>query len=122
MKFYICEHCGNLVTMVKSSGVPLVCCGERMKELIPGTVDASKEKHVPVYSVDGTAVAVNVGSAAHPMQDVHYIEWIAVETERGIQLKRLKPNEAPAAVFALADGEEVQAVYAYCNLHGLWKA
>lgn len=122
MKFYICEHCGNLVTMVKSSGVPLVCCGERMKELVPGTVDASKEKHVPVYSVDGTAVAVNVGSAAHPMQDVHYIEWIAVETERGIQLKRLKPNEAPAAVFALADGEEVQAVYAYCNLHGLWKA
>lgn len=122
MKFYICEHCGNLVTMVKSSGVPLVCCGERMKELVLGTVDASKEKHVPVYSVDGTAVAVNVGSAAHPMQDVHYIEWIAVETERGIQLKRLKPNEAPAAVFTLADGEEVQAVYAYCNLHGLWKA
>lgn len=122
MKFYVCEHCGNLVTMVKNSGVPLICCGEKMKELIPGTVDASKEKHVPVYRVDGGGVTVNVGSVGHPMQDEHYIEWIAIETERGAQLKRLKPNEAPAATFALAEGDEVQAVYAYCNLHGLWKA
>ena len=80
MKFYICEICGNSVGMIKESGVPVMCCGQKMKELIPGTSDGAAEKHVPVFSVDGNKVTVTVGSVDHPMLDEHYIEWIAVET------------------------------------------
>ena len=121
-KFYICEHCGNIIAMVKSSGVPVVCCGEKMKEIIPGTTDASVEKHVPVYTVREGAVDVTVGAAEHPMLEAHYIEWIAVQTNQGMTRKTLKPGEAPKATFALLPGETVTAVYAYCNLHSLWKA
>lgn len=92
-----------------------------LPEIIPGTVDAAREKHIPVYEVNGNTVNVTVGEVEHPMQDVHYIEWIAVETENGIQFKYLKPGEAPKASFALTEGESVVAVYEYCNLHGLWK-
>ena len=80
LKFYVCEHCGNMVEMVKSSGVPMMCCGQKMTEIIPGTVDAAREKHVPVYEVNGNAVLVRVGAVEHPMQDVHYIEWIALQS------------------------------------------
>ena len=121
-KFYICKHCGNIVAMVKDAGVPIVCCGERMTELIPGTSDGAAEKHVPVYVVDGNLVNVTVGTVEHPMLENHYIEWISVQTNYGNQRKVLKPGEAPKASFALLDGEKVEAVYAYCNLHGLWKA
>lgn len=122
LRFFVCEHCGNMVEMVKSSGVPMMCCGQKMTEIIPGTVDASREKHVPVYEVNGNTVLVRVGAAEHPMQDVHYIEWIALQTKQGAQRKELKPGEKPEASFALCEGDEVVAVYAYCNLHGLWKA
>ena len=122
MKFYICEHCGNIIAMVRDKGVPVSCCGQRMTELIPGTTDASLEKHVPVYEVKDNRVYVTVGSAEHPMLPEHYIEWIAVETSAGEQRKPLKPGEAPKAVFALCEGETVEAVYAYCNLHSLWKS
>ena len=122
MRFFICEHCGNIVEMVKDNGVPVMCCGQKMTELIPGTSDGAVEKHVPVVTVDGSKVCVTVGEVEHPMVDAHYIEWIAVETSNGIQRKALKPNQAPKAEFILADGETVEAVYAYCNLHGLWKA
>ena len=121
-KFYICKHCGNIVAMVKDAGVPIVCCGERMTELIPGTSDGAAEKHVPVYVADGNLVNVTVGTVEHPMLENHYIEWISVQTNYGNQRKVLKPGEAPKASFALLDGEKVEAVYAYCNLHGLWKA
>lgn len=121
-KFYICKHCGNIVAMVKDAGVPVVCCGERMAELIPGTSDGAAEKHVPVYVVDGNLVNVTVGAVEHPMLENHYIEWISIQTNYGNQRKVLKPGEAPKASFALLDGEKVEAVYAYCNLHGLWKA
>ncbi len=122
MKFYVCETCGNLVGIVKESGVPMMCCGKPMKQLVPGTSDGAVEKHVPVVSVEGNNVTVTVGSVIHPMAEVHYIEWIALETKKGAQRKILKPNEAPTVQFALTDDDEVVAAYAYCNLHGLWKS
>ena len=122
MKFYHCEHCGNIIAYATDKGVPVVCCGEKMKELVPGTVDASKEKHVPEVTVDGNIVTVKVGSVAHPMVPEHYIGWIALETNTGNQRKELDHTGAPEAKFALMDGDKVKAVYAYCNLHGLWKA
>ena len=122
MKFYVCAHCGNIITFVKSSGVPVMCCGEKMQEIIPGTVDAAVEKHLPVVSVEGSQVTVQVGSVEHPMLPEHFIEWIVLETSTGSQMKALTPGEKPQAVFALADGEKAVAAYAYCNLHGLWKA
>lgn len=122
MKFYRCEHCGNIITIINNSGVPVMCCGKKMTELVPGTVDAALEKHVPVVDVQGSNVLVKVGSVTHPMLDEHYIQFIAVETNIGSQIKYLKPGQAPEAAFVLAEGEEVVAVYEYCNLHGLWKA
>ena len=109
-KFYICEHCGNIIAKVKDAGVPVMCCGQPMKEIVPGTVEASTEKHIPVYSVE------------HPMAAEHFIEWISLQTKQGNQRKVLKPGDKPEARFALCEGDEVEAVYAYCNLHGLWKA
>lgn len=120
-KFYICKHCGNIVNLVKSAGVPVVCCGEPMHELIPGTVDAAVEKHVPEYEVKDNKVFVKIGSVEHPMLPEHYIQWIWLQTKMGNQLVHLSPEQKPEAVFALADGDEVEAVYEYCNLHGLWK-
>ena len=93
-----------------------------MEEIIPNTTDASAEKHVPVIKVDGNHVVVEVGSVAHPMIEAHYIEWIALQTDKGNQRKQLKPGDAPRAEFALLDGEKVVAAYAYCNLHSLFKA
>lgn len=122
MKFYVCEHCGNIITMVKNTGVPVMCCGQKMTELVPGTVDAALEKHVPVVETAGNVVNVKVGSVEHPMLEEHFIQWIALETNQGSQIKYLQPGQAPQASFALAEGEEVKAVYEYCNLHGLWKA
>lgn len=119
-KFFICKHCGNLVGMVLNKGVPLVCCGEKMTELIPNTVDASTEKHVPVVKIEGNTVTVNIGSVPHPMEQAHYIQFIYVETKKGGQRKSLNPGDAPKAVFSLVD-DEVISVYEYCNLHGLWK-
>ena len=121
MKFYICEHCGNIIPHVKNSGVPVVCCGQKMKEIIPGTVEASVENHLPVVTVEGNQVIAAVGSVEHPMVEEHFIQWVALETENGSQLKRLVPGEKPQAVFALAEGEKPLAVYEWCNLHGLWK-
>lgn len=122
LKFFKCEHCGNIIEMVKDKGVPVVCCGQIMTELVAGTSDGAREKHVPVYKVNGSTVHVSVGEVTHPMIPEHYIEWIALQTKTGVQRKELKPGEKPEACFALCDGDEVVAVYAYCNLHGLWKA
>ena len=122
MKFYICNHCGNIIAYVKSSGVPVVCCGEKMQELVPNTTDAAVEKHVPVIQIDGAKVTVTVGSAEHPMIPEHYIQWIALATRQGNQRKELEAGQKPQAEFMLCEGDAVEAVYAYCNLHGLWKA
>ena len=122
LKFFRCNHCGNIIVKIKDSSVPVVCCGENMQELVPGTTDAAVEKHLPVYEVNGSSVSVTVGSVLHPMLPEHSINWICLQTNKGFQLKYLNPGEEPKAVFALAAGEKVAAVYEYCNLHGLWKA
>lgn len=120
-KFFACAHCGNIVAMIKDASVPIVCCGEPMKELIPGTTEASAEKHIPVCRVEGNRVTVSVGSTQHPMLDEHSIEWAALQTRQGAQYKTLRPGSSPEVSFALCGADEVEAVYAYCNLHGLWK-
>ena len=119
-KFYICEHCGNIVGMIHNSGVPMMCCGQKMTQLEAGVVEASVEKHIPVVTVEGNTVRVNVGSVTHPMSEEHHIAWIYLQTNRGGQRKCLDVTGAPEVTFALADETPV-AVYAYCNLHGLWK-
>ena len=121
-KFLICEHCGNIVAVVKESGVPVVCCGQKMKEIIPGSVEASREKHIPEFVVEGNKVIVTVGSIEHPMIPEHYIEWVSIQTKQGNQRKQLTPGSAPKVCFSLCEGDSVEAVYAYCNLHGLWVA
>lgn len=119
-KFYICKHCGNIIGMVEDKDVPVVCCGEKMQALVPNTVEASNEKHLPVVTVDGSTVKVNVGSVEHPMQDAHFIQWIHLETIKGGQDKVLMPGESPNTSFALTIDDKPIAAYAYCNLHGLW--
>ena len=119
-KFYLCKHCGNFVGMIRNTGVPIICCGEPMQELVPNSTEAATEKHLPVIAVDGNTVTVTVSSVEHPMLEEHYIEWIYLETEKGGQRKALKPGEKPVATFTLND-DKVVAAYAYCNLHGLWE-
>lgn len=121
-KFLICEHCGNIVAVVKESGVKVVCCGEKMKEIIPGSVEASREKHIPEYVVKDNKVLVTIGSVDHPMIPEHFIEWVSIQTKFGNQRKQLTPGSEPKVCFSLCEGDEVEAVYAYCNLHGLWVA
>ncbi len=120
-KYYICERCGNLVEKVHSSGVDMVCCGQKMTEIIPGTVEASREKHIPVVETDGNTVKVTVGSVLHPMSAEHSILWVSLETDKGVHRKNLPVDGTPVVTFALTDEKPI-AVYAYCNLHGLWKA
>ena len=119
-KFYICEHCGNLVGMIHDSGVRPVCCGQKMTHLEAGVVEASHEKHVPVVTVNENTVTVNVGSVAHPMSEEHNISWVYLLTDKGGQRKNLNTGDAPVVTFALHDEKPI-AAYAYCNLHGLWK-
>ena len=122
MKIYRCAHCGNIVFHLHDAGVPVFCCGEKLQLLQPGSVDAAVEKHVPAVTVEGNRVHAVVGSVVHPMVEEHYIEWLALETDRGVSVKWLKAGDAPEADFLLAEGEHPVAVYAYCNLHGLWRA
>ncbi|MEG0155287.1 MAG: desulfoferrodoxin family protein [Lachnospiraceae bacterium] len=119
-KFFICEHCKNLVGMINNANVPLICCGEKMKELVPNTVEAAHEKHIPAVTISGDTVTVAIGSVAHPMTEEHHIEFIYVETKNGGQRKSLKVGEAAVATFKLVDDTALE-VFAYCNLHGLWK-
>ena len=122
MKFYRCATCGQIVAIVKKKACPVMCCGKPMEEIIPGAADAAVEKHVPVYEVEGNKVVVTVGSVEHPMTEEHYIEWVSIQTKFGNQRKALSPGNEPKVCFAVCDGDEVEAVYAFCNLHGLWKA
>ncbi len=122
LKFLKCNKCKNILVYVDEKCSGLTCCGEELKELVPGTVEASLEKHIPVYEQIENAVNVTVGSVLHPMQPEHYIEWICIQTSTGYQLKYLNPGDEPKASFALTNDEKLEAVYAYCNLHGLWKS
>lgn len=122
VKFYHCTHCGNIAIKPFDSGVPLVCCGEKMEELTANTTDAATEKHVPVITVDGNKVHVAVGSVPHPMTPEHWITFICLVTEKGYQIVELTPEDVPAADFAIADGDKPVKAYEYCNIHGLWVA
>ena len=102
MKIYRCTHCGNIVAFLKDAGVPLFCCGQKMELLVPGSVDAAQEKHVPVAKVEGRAVEVTVGAVDHPMVPEHFIEWILLETDKGYAVHRLarpprRPSPSPKA-------------------------
>lgn len=118
-KFFKCNHCGNVIVKVVDAGVPVMCCGEKMVELVPNTIDASGEKHLPVVTVlDNNSIKVEVGSVHHPMLPEHHISFVYVETENGGIQVNLK--DKPEAVVYLGE-EKALAVYEYCNLHGLWK-
>lgn len=119
-RFFICKHCGNIIEMVKSSGVPVVCCGEEMDELVANTEEAAYEKHIPVVDIEGDKVTVTVGDVIHPMLPEHHIAWIHLVTNQGRQRKCLPVDGEPIACFRLCEGEEVIEAYEYCNLHGLW--
>lgn len=122
MKFYKCASCGSIVAAVEENCGPVHCCGKAMTLLEPNTVDAAVEKHVPVVSVDGNVVTVTVSSVEHPMTEEHLIQWVAIATKQGNQRKELAAGQKPVVQFALLEGDEVEAAYAYCNLHGLWKS
>ena len=127
MKFFVCAHCKKIVTELNETKVPLMCCGEKMSELVPGSTDAAVEKHVPVVEKDGNTVHIAVGEVTHPMTAEHYIQWIVLETNFGFHVKKLTPADEPKACFNLCEcdpekPEKVVTVYEFCNLHGLWKA
>lgn len=119
-KFYICKKCGNLIGIIKDEGIPMMCCGEEMTQLTPNTVEASLEKHLPDVTVAGDRVDIQIGSVPHPMEDAHHITFVYVETEKGGQRKCLASEKEPKVSFCFVDDKPI-AVYAYCNLHGLWK-
>lgn len=121
LKFFYCPHCGKIISIVKDSGVETICCGQPMKPLIPGTTDGAKEKHLPVITADKQKITVTVGETLHPSLPEHYIEWILLQTDKGIQQKMLNPRDKPAAEFVILPDEKIIAAYEYCNLHKLWK-
>ncbi len=120
LEVYKCEHCGNMVEMIHEGKGELICCGEPMKLMVENSVDAAKEKHVPVIEKTADGYKVKIGSVAHPMEEKHYIEWIELIADGTAYRKFLKPGDVPEAVFCVT----AQRITAreYCNLHGLWKA
>ncbi len=123
VQFFKCLKCGKIVEIVNKGCPVLVCCGDEMQELKANTTDGATEKHVPVIVIgqNENSVTVKVGSAPHPMEADHWIQWVVVETDKGVYRKTLKPGDAPEATFTLTD-EKLLAAYEYCNKHGLWKA
>ena len=120
LQIYKCEACGNIVEVLHGGGGELVCCGEPMVLFVENTVDAAKEKHVPVVEKAEQGIKVKVGSVPHPMEEKHYIEWVEVIIDGKVCREFLKPGDAPEALFDLQD-ENVTA-REYCSIHGLWKA
>ncbi|MBP3772920.1 MAG: desulfoferrodoxin [Treponema sp.] len=120
-QFFKCKKCGKIIEIVNKGCPVQVCCGDEMTELKANTTDGASEKHVPVIETNGNSVTVKVGSAVHPMEADHYIQWIEIETDKGVQRKYLTPGEEPKAQFTLT-GEKLLAAYEFCNKHGLWKA
>lgn len=120
-RFFRCEICGNLIGVINDGGGPLVCCGKPMTELVAGSVDAATEKHVPVYTLNGDRLDVQVGSTPHPMQEDHWIQWICVTDGTRTQRVKLNPGDEPKASF-IVDPAAPLSIYEYCNLHGLWEA
>ncbi|GHV00454.1 superoxide reductase [Clostridia bacterium] len=121
MKFFKCEHCGNVTVLLVPVGVPMTCCGQRMSELAVNQGDAPGGKHIPAVTVKGNGVSVMIGEQEHPMLPDHRIEFVYLETAQGGQYKSPKIGRKPEAEFTLATGDTPIAAYEYCNLHGLWK-
>lgn len=121
MKFYSTKDRSVILRVLKGEEIPVSAAGEELAELVPGSVDAAAEKHVPVIEQNGNLVTVTVSSVDHPALPEHHIEWIILETREGGQKKMIPVGEKAQAVFALTEGDEVVAAYEYCNLHGLWK-
>lgn len=121
VKVLKCEKCGNIVEMLHEGPGAMSCCGEEMKLIVENTVDAAREKHVPVIEKIEGGIRVTVGSVEHPMLDAHFIQWIEVITENMVLRAHLKPGEKPVAEFKM-DNTQKFYVREYCNLHGLWKA
>lgn len=119
---YKCEACGNIVEVLHGGPGVLVCCGSDMKPMFENTVDAAKEKHVPVIEKTDKGVKVKVGSVAHPMEEKHFIEWIELVADGKVFREYLKPGQAPEATFCLCFQPKTLEAREYCNLHGLWKA
>lgn len=117
--FYRCNVCGNIVELIKNGGGTLICCEQPMQKLTANTTDASTEKHVPVGERSNGKINVKVGSVPHPMTNEHYIQWIAIVSDEGIERINLSPSDKPEAFFC--DKNNVD-IYEYCNLHGLWKS
>lgn len=120
LRFYQCETCGKLIAVFPESMISTECCGSEMTEIVPNHTDGAVEKHVPVVTVSRTDVSVKIGSTIHPMSFGHYIMWIGIQTVNGFAFRELHPGDRPDTVFTVQKGDRVQAVYAYCNLHGLW--
>ncbi|MBR3325643.1 MAG: desulfoferrodoxin [Clostridia bacterium] len=119
VKFYKCDKCERIKCVINDKEDDLECCGNKMIELEPNTVDAATEKHIPVYEVNGTTVNVKVGEELHPMTKEHYIKWIAYVGKDNVNFERLDPSDKPTVSFNI-DGEF--EIYSYCNLHGLWSS
>ena len=119
-RFYKCEKCGNVVGLIHNAGVPMMCCGQKMNEMVPNNSDGSKEKHLPKVKPEGDKVCVNIGEVPHPMTEEHHIIWVYMQTDRGGHRKCIKVGDKPSVYFILYDEKPV-AVYAYCNIHGLWR-
>ena len=120
LHFYHCDTCGKTIAVLSGTEIPTICCGQKMRELIPNKTDAAVEKHVPVVTVSCDTITVRVGSTPHPMAEEHSITWIGLKTAQGFQIKELHPGDSPEACFRLSEGDCAEAAYACCNLHGLW--
>lgn len=122
VRFFICNHCGNTIAMITDNGVPIKCCGENMKEIKSESSDGAPEKHIPIYKIDGKTITISVGETEHPMTPEHYIDWVCLESENGFQFKKIKSYMSPEVSFSLTEDDKLKNVYAFCNLHSLWKA
>ncbi len=119
MKFYKCKHCGNIIFKIEDKNVPVLCCGEPLQEIIPASIDAALEKHLPKVNIEGETVTVDVGEVEHPMTEEHSIKWICLELENGFMIQYLKVEDTPRVTFQI--NQKIKSVYSYCNLHGLWQ-
>jgi len=120
LELYKCQHCGNIIEVMFGGGANIVCCGENMQLQAENSVDAAKEKHVPVIEKGDGIITVKVGSVSHPMEEKHYIQWIELIADSKIYRQYLEPGQAPEATFCVT-AQNVTA-REYCNLHGQWKA
>lgn len=121
LKFYQCKLCGKIIELLTEPHPDTICCAKPMERLVANTTDAAKEKHVPAVTRDGNKIHVEVGTTLHPMTDEHSIEWVILQTNKAVYRAQLTPSNKPVADFTINEGEEPAYVYAYCNLHGLWK-